>query len=236
MRIQRTGWITLALAALVPGVLRAQQGDTSSAQRTFEARRAELVKELQQTQDQLGQMRSERVKLEAQIEGVLAQQMQQRATQLMMTNEQNALLQLDGLLASAQDQMTSQRDRMQALGESVKQRTGAVLVVLFKVDSAASTAQVGPVELTIDDVPATHRSYSDVAMSALKQGAVDQLFRSEVLPTAHAITAKLSAGGQSVTQSLSVNAPAETVTYVQFSLRNGQLVPVTWTAKGTSPF
>jgi len=43
-------------------------------------------------------------------------------------------------------------------------------------------------------------------------------------------------GGQALTQSVTVNASADQVTYVQFSLRGGQLVPTTWTSTGTTPF
>jgi hypothetical protein len=35
---------------------------------------------------------------------------------------------------------------------------------------------------------------------------------------------------------VSVTASEGTVTYLQFSVRNGQLVPRTWTSRGTSPF
>jgi hypothetical protein len=67
---------------------------------------------------------------------------------------------------------------------------------------------------------------------------VDQLYRSNVLPTTHtvSVTVTAGAGGQPITQALTVNAPGETVTYVQFTMRNGQLVPSTWTSRGTAPF
>jgi ABC-type sulfate transport system substrate-binding protein len=57
-----------------------------------------------------------------------------------------------------------------------------------------------------------------------------------VLPSTHTVELKLTLAGQTVTQGLNVNALTETVTYVQFTVRNGQLVPTTWTSRGTTPF
>jgi hypothetical protein len=42
--------------------------------------------------------------------------------------------------------------------------------------------------------------------------------------------------GQPMTQTINVSAAGETVTYVQFAIRNGQVVPTTWTSRGTTPF
>jgi alkyl hydroperoxide reductase subunit AhpC len=46
----------------------------------------------------------------------------------------------------------------------------------------------------------------------------------------------LVVAGQSLKQGLNIDALAETVTYIQFTIRNGQLVPSTWTSRGTTPF
>jgi hypothetical protein len=73
-------------------------------------------------------------------------------------------------------------------------------------------------------------------VQALQTGAVDPLYRSEVLPSTHTVELKLMLAGQAVTQGINVNAVAETVTYVEFTVRNGQLVPTTWTSRGTTPF
>lgn len=47
---------------------------------------------------------------------------------------------------------------------------------------------------------------------------------------------KLTLAGQQLMQGINVNTLTETVTYVEFTVRNGQLVPKTWTSRGTTPF
>lgn len=238
MRLSRSWWVPLALAVMAPGAARAQQqqqADSVTQQQAYDARRAALVKQLQEAQDQLSQLRSQRVQLEARIENELAQTMEKRARTLLMSSEQNALLQLDGTLATAQDNMLAQRDRMRALGDAVRRRTGAVLVVLFRADSGEATG-LGPVDLQVDNAAAATRAYTPIAAQALQQGAVDQLYRSEVLPTAHTITVSATVNGQPVVQGLNVTAASEMVTYVQFTMRNGQLTSSTWTSQGTTPF
>jgi hypothetical protein len=232
--------LAMTIGALFPMVASAQRSDSiradSAAQEdAYDARRAVMVKELQDTQNKLSELRSQRVRLEARIENVLAATMQRRTQQLLLSKEQTALLQLDGVLASAQDNMMAQRDRMRSLGDAVRRRTGAVLVVMLRADSTPP-GTLGEASLQIDNVVATTRSYSQAAALALQTGAVDPLFRSEILPATHTIELRLSLGGQSVMQGLNVNAAAETVTYVQFTVRDGQLVPTTWTSRGTTPF
>jgi hypothetical protein len=232
--------LAMTIGALFPMVASAQRSDSiradSAAQENaYDARRAAMVKELQDTQNKLSELRSQRVRLEARIENVLAATMQRRTQQLLLSKEQTALLQLDGVLASAQDNMMAQRDRMRSLGDAVRRRTGAVLVVMLRADSTPP-GTLGEASLQIDNVVAATRSYSQSAALALQTGAVDPLFRSEILPATHTIELRLSLGGQSVMQGLNVNAAAETVTYVQFTVRDGQLVPTTWTSRGTTPF
>jgi hypothetical protein len=65
---------------------------------------------------------------------------------------------------------------------------------------------------------------------------VDQLYRSDVLPTRHSVRLQVTVNGQPVVQTIDVNTQGETVTYLQFAVRNGQLVPTTWTSRGTTPF
>ena len=232
--------LVMTVGIVLPAVVSAQQtdsikADSAAQQQAYEGRRGALVKELQDTQDKLSEVRSQRVRLEARIENVLAETMQRRTQQLLVSKEETALLQLDGVLANAQDNMVAQRDRMRALGDAVRRRAGAVLVVTLRADSAAP-GSLGDATLQIDNVVASTRTYSQAAAQALQTGAVDPLFRSEVLPSAHTVELKLTLGGQTVMQGLNVNALTETVTYVQFTVRNGQLVPTTWTSRGTTPF
>jgi hypothetical protein len=232
--------LVMTFGFLFPAVVRAQQTDSMKAdsaaqQQAYEARRGALVKDLQETQDKLGDLRSQRVQLEARIENVLAQTMQKRTQQLLVSKEETALLQLDGVLANAQDNMVAQRDRMRALGDAVRRRAGAVLVVTLRADSAGP-GSLGAASLQIDNVVAATRTYTPATEQALQTGAVDPLFRSEVLPSTHTVELSLVLAGQSLKQGLNIDALAETVTYIQFTVRNGQLVPSTWTSRGTTPF
>jgi hypothetical protein len=242
MRAKRVRYqlLVMTVGVFLPAVVQAQQtdsmrADSAAKQQAYEVQRSALVKELQQTQDKLSELRSQRVRLEAHIENVLAETMQKRTQQLLVSREETALLQLDGVLANAQDNMVAQRDRMRALGDAVRRRAGAVLVITLRADSAGPEV-LGNATLQIDNVIASTRTYSQASQQALQTGAVDPLYRSEVLPSTHTVELMLMLGGKPVTQGLNVNALTETVTYVQFTVRNGQLVPTTWTSRGTTPF
>jgi hypothetical protein len=229
------GWWAPALALFLPAVAGAQ-GGRSPADEAYERRRAELVRELEATQERLSELRGQRVQLQARIENVLAAELERRAQQLMMSTERDALLQLDAILTSSQDNLIAQRERFRSLGDAVRRRTGAVLVVLLRADSAAQGQTVADARLEVDGAVAGTRSYSPTANEALKLGAVDQLYRSDVLPTRHSVRLQVTVNGQPVTQTIDVNTQGETVTYLQFAVRSGQLVPTTWTSRGTTPF
>ncbi|HKV51197.1 MAG TPA: hypothetical protein VJO52_08370 [Gemmatimonadaceae bacterium] len=233
-----SGLVGLALLA-APVAVHAQADSSgrmpdSSVEQVYEAQRSALIKQLQATQDQLSQLRGQRVALEAEIDNALAQTTAKRADQLLMSTEQNALVDLDKTLSTAQDNMQSQRDRMSALGDAVKRRSGAVLVVLLRADSSQTSPTA--VDMSLDGGPPDTRTYSAIATQALSQGAVDELFRSAVLPVAHTVDVKVTVNGQPVTARANVTAQVNVVTYLQFTVRNGQVVPNTWTSQGTTPF
>ncbi|GAC1692496.1 MAG: hypothetical protein NVS9B3_10930 [Gemmatimonadaceae bacterium] len=232
--MKRVAFAALAAAVVLttPGRLLAQQQDTN---KLYGQKRAELIRELQQTQSQLAQVRGQRVQLQAKIEEVLAQMLGARAQTLLLSSEQNALQQLDAVLTSSQDNLLQQRDRFTTLGEAVKRRTGAVLVIVLRADSGQAQPLTAA-SLTVDNGTPEPHTYSTAANGALALGAVDQLYRASVLPTTHTATLTATVNGQQVSQSTTVTAAGESVTYVQFALRNGQLVATTWTAKGTTPF
>jgi hypothetical protein len=227
------GWWAPALAFLIPAAAAAQR---SPADEAYERRRAELVRELETTQERLSELRGARVQLQARIENVLAAELERRAQQLIMSSERDALMQLDAILTSSQDNLIAQRERFRSLGDAVRRRTGSVLVVLLRADSASQSQTVGDARLEVDGAVAGSRTYSPAANEALKLGAVDQLYRSEVLPTRHSVRLQATVNGQPVAQTVDVNTDGETVTYVQFAVRNGQLVLTTWTSRGTTPF
>lgn len=206
-------------------------------QQAYKQKRDELVKELQQTQSQLSDLRAQRVQLQARIENVIAQMMQQRAQALLMSNESNALQQLDAMLTSSQDNLLAQRDRFTTIADAVRRRSGSMLVVLLRADSSTGPGQIlGNAALQVDNAQVDTRNYTVTANSALRQGAVDQIYRADVLPTSHTVTLQITVNGQPMTQTMNVTAAGETVTYVQFAVRNGQVVPTTWTSRGTTPF
>ena len=229
--------MALAVVALIavtgPGRVSAQ-GDPN--QQAYESKRQELVKELEQTQERLSEVRSQRVQLTARIENVIAQMMQQRAQALLMSKEMNSLQQLDAILTSSQDNLLAQRDRFTAIGDAVRGRSGAMLVVLVRADSSSSNQILNSATLQVDNAAVESRTYSMTANNALVNGAVDQLYRANVLPTGHTVTIQVTVNGTPVTQTINVSAAGQTVTYVQFAVRNGQVVPSTWTSRGTTPF
>ena len=231
----RFRWALLGLLAAPPVAAGAQAPERTPQQAAYEQRRAQLTREIEETQRHLTELRTQRVALQARLENAIARDLQNRTQQLLMSEEQGALRGIDSILVLAQDNLIDQRKRFRALGDAVRRRTGAVLVVLLRADSSAAQA-LGGVELSVNNGVVATRSYSAEANRALTMGAVDQLYRSDVLPTRHAVRVQVTVNGQPLTQSVDVNAQGETVTYVQFAVRNGQLVPSTWTSRGTTPF
>jgi hypothetical protein len=110
-----------------------------------------------------------------------------------------------------------------------------VLVILLGADSLADGG-LGDVRVVLDSSGTIDRGYSQLAIEALQHGAVDEIYRGEVLPTSHEVWMTARIGGQPVERRVSVAVKEGVVTYLQFSVRNGQLVPRTWTSRGTSPF
>ncbi len=229
MLLKRLLWTVLFGAALLPSALCAQ-----TETETYDKRRADLVKSLQATQSQLSEVRSQRLQLQARIENLLAASMQQRARQLAMSDEQTALQQLDAMLLNAQNSLLEQRDRVSALGDAVRRRTGSVLVVLLRADSSQAQT-ISNATLDVNGSSAGGREYSATANNALRMGAVDELYRSDVIPANYSVKVQVRVNNLPVVQNVDVVAQAETVTYVQFAVRNGQLVPTTWTSKSTTP-
>jgi hypothetical protein len=221
------------LAGAAP--LQAQEPEATPQESAYRDKRQQLIKELEQTQKQLSDIRGQRVQLQTRMEGVIATMMEERAKTLLLSKEANALQQLDAILTTAQDNLLDQRDRFLALGDAVRRKAGSVIVVLLRADSSSQQA-VSAAALNIDNASVATRTYTETANSALAMGAVDQLYRANVLPTTHALVLQVTVNGQPVTQTVTVSATSESVTYVQFAVRNGQLTQTTWTSKGTTPF
>lgn len=240
--MSRTRWVTSLLLMLVPAALGAQQADTARApadtgatQRAYDAQRSALLRSLDSTQAALAQVRGQRVQLEAQLDNAIAQATERRAQALLLSDDQRALLQLDSTLSAAQDAMQTQRNQMRDLGTAVRERSGAVLVVLLRADSGDAPGLAGA-SLAVDGAAAASRSYSAVAAHALGQGAVDELYRTAVLPTGHHVALSITLGGQPATQGLDVDARRGTVTYVRFTVQHGAVTADSWTSQGTAPY
>ena len=229
-RIAVAALVTMTL--LLPAVAGGQE---TPQQQAYKNRREQLVKELQNAQKAVAEIRGERVQLQTRIEAVIAEALRNRAATLMLSNETRALNSLDSVLTLSQDNLLAQRDRFQLIGDAVRRRTGAVLVVLLRADSTQSQL-IQTATLSVDNAQAQSRQYSVTANSALSLGAVDQLYRANVLPTTHTIVLSAIVNNQPVTQTVTVNVPTESVTYVQFAVRGGQIQQTTWTSRGTTPF
>ncbi len=228
MRTLRIAPLLAVLALALPSAAAAQQTPG------FAERRAELTRALQQTQDQLNELRTQRLRLQARVENALAASMQQRAQQLMMSNEATALAELDAMLVTAQDNLLAQRDRVVALGESIRRRTGAEITIILRADSSAAQV-IGNAELQVNGVAVATRAYTPAAVTALELGAVDELYRSEVLPTSYTIRLQVRVNDQPLTQSLTVNVQPQMITFVQFAVRNGQIIPSSYTSAPAAP-
>ena len=222
--------MAVSLGATVPSVAHAQATDA-----TYKARREQLAKELEATEKALADAKGQRAQLQARVESLIATAMQERAQTLLLSSEQTALQQLDALISTSQDNLLAQRERFSALSDAIGARTGATLIVLLRADSSqAQTVQSAVV--TVDSVAGEPRTYTAQASGALARGAVDQVYRAPVVPSDHAVAIQITVDGKTLTGTTTVPAARQSVTYVQFVVRNGQVTSSTWTSRGQGPF
>jgi hypothetical protein len=234
-RNTRFAMFALTLGTLCISADAEAQEPPTAQQQAYEQRRAALQAELEATQQALGELRSERVRLATRIENVIAEMMAARARALLMSNETDALQQLDAILTSSQDNLLAQRDRFLAVGEIVRARGGSAIVVLIRADSSEAQRLVSA-RLQVDGQQVADREYTAQSNQYLALGAVDQVFRSTVLPVEHTIAMHITVDGQLRSETVRVTPARESVTYVQFAVRNGQVTSTTWTSRGTIPF
>jgi hypothetical protein len=221
--------VTLALSMVAPRAALAQSDDA------YKAKRNQLSKELEQTEKALADAKGQRAQLQARLENLIAQTMQDRAQALLLSNEQTALQQLDALLATSQTNLVAQRDRFVSLSDAMSGRAGAILVVLLRADSSQSQTVQSAV-VTIDNVAGEPRTYSGVASGALSRGAVDEVYRAPVVPSDHAVALQVTVDGRTLTGTANVPAARQSVTYIQFAVRNGQVTSTSWAGRGSGPF
>jgi hypothetical protein len=216
--------------------------DTSSshaaaaAEQEYLTKRQAELNDIRSAERKLAELRSERIKLESRVESVAAKASEARASQLLLSHETTALRSLDSVLTASQDNLLAQRDRFLSLGEAVRRRAAAELVVVIRVDSSAQVQRIDNISVQVDSAPAVVRHYTAGAVDALNAGAVDEAYHSNVLPATHTISATAVVNGASLTKAANVDVPTAAITYVQFAVRNGQLVLSTWSNRsGTSP-
>jgi hypothetical protein len=232
-------WSVVVLVGVAGTSARAQQSsspppDTTNTQ-TYTDRRKAILDDIKSSQRKLDDLRVQRLQLESRVEAVAGKVAENRVNELLMSHETYALRQLDSLLTVSQDVLLSQRDRFLTLGDAVRRRAGAELVVTLRADSASTlTQRIDSVSVRIDDGAGASRAYSLIANSALASGAVDELYRSNVLPSPHTVSVTVGLNGGTQTQSVRVDAAAGASTYVQFAVRGGQLVQTTWSNKDSS--
>lgn len=241
--IRRSAYVVLAAAlcgALFgPAPLVAQQTpsrpDTGTVNEPYSVRRGQILSDIKANQRKLDELRVERLQLESRVEEVASKAAEQRANSLMMSRETYALKSLDSLLTVSEDNLLAQRDRFLSLGEAVRRRSGAELVVVFRADSSTQPQRIDSVHVEIDNGILAGRQYSDVASTALANGAVDELYRSNVLPASHAVTVVVQVNGAAQRQTIHVDAAAGAITYVQFAVRNGTVTQSTWANRDNAP-
>ena len=231
--------VVLGLVGLVGTAAQAQQSSSpppdSTNTQTYSDRRKAILDDIKSSQRKLDDLRVERLQLESRVEAVAGKVAEQRVNTLLMSHETYALRQLDSLLTVSQDVLLAQRDRFLTLGDAVRRRAGAELIIVFRADSASTlTQRIDSVSVRIDDGAGATRAYSLLANSALASGAVDELYRSNVLPSPHTVAVTVGLNGGTQSQSVRVDAAAGASTYVQFAVRNGQLVQATWSNKDSA--
>jgi hypothetical protein len=218
----------------------ARAPDTASTAAGMEheylAKRQSTLSDIRAAEHRLAELRTERIQLESRVESVAAKASEQRANELLLVHETTALRSLDSVLTASQDNLLTQRDRFLSLGEAVRRRAAAELVVVVRVDSSVAGQRLDSLTVRIDSAPEIARRYSSTAVDALNAGAIDEVYHSNVLPATHAVWLAATVNGTTQTKAANVDVPTGAVTYVQLSIRNGQLVLSTWSSRsGTSP-
>jgi hypothetical protein len=226
-------WVAAGIAA--QAAVLSGQAVTDTANASYQARRQATLKQIATDEKALQELHAGRLQLESRIEAVAAKAAENRTNELMLSHQTTALRQLDSVLTSSQDNLLAQRDRFLSLGVMVRERASAQLIVVVRVDSGQQIDRMETLSLQIDSANTVSRHYTPAAVDALNAGAADEVYHSTVLPANHLVTVSASVNGQVQTQAVSVDVPAGAATYVQFAVRNGQLVQSTWTNRSSSP-
>lgn len=184
-------------------------------------------------QDSIESARRQRMALEAALERQLATGIAERAKNLAMSEQASALQRIETLLDSAQARLLVQRDRIRLLKDAATQTDKAVLVVLLRAE-ALPEGELGAVVM-IDGAQQKVVTVTPDRARTLLAGGADELYRAEVAPVDHKIVVSLAARGLSASEAVTLPTNPREVRYVEFALRNGRLVPTSWTSRSTAP-
>ena len=226
MKLKKLKFTVIAVAiGLSPLTLSAQKPEKTPP-------KVDDAKSLKTLEDSIGFMRAQRLKLEARTDSVLARDISDRAKRLAMGGEVGALQQLELLLDSAQSRLLAQRDRIRLLKDGSQQIAQAMLVVLVRAD--ALPAGDVAVVLLVDGVQVKVVTFKPDQAKTLTAGASEEVFRGEIAPVEHKIFLQVAGKGLSAGEVVTIPAAPRGVTYVEFVLKGGRLVPTTWTAKSST--
>jgi len=214
----------VALAALAFSILarplRAQQPPAKE----------DPAKSLKTLQDQLEQIRLQRIELEARAERTLSVEVTDRAKKLAMGGEAGALQKLEFLLDSAQNRLTAQRDRIRALQDATSgSQQAALIVVALRADALPNGAVGATVQ--VDGRDAGSLALTPQGVKNMVSGGVEQVYRGEIAPVGHAVSLKLSTATGSSTEQITIPAAPNLITYVEFAFKGGKLTATTWTSR-----
>ncbi len=183
--------------------------------------------------DSLEAARRQRLALEATLEKSLAAGVAERAKNLAMSTEAGALQRLETLLDSAQGRLLAQRDRIRGLKDVTTQTDKAMLVILLRAD-ALPEGEVSAVFM-LDGFQQKLLTVTPDKAKAFLAGASDELYRGEVTPQEHKIVVSIAARGLSVSEAVTMPMALGEIRYVEFAVKNGKLVPTTWTSRSSAP-
>jgi hypothetical protein len=231
------GTVIGLLVVLAGSRLGAQQSDSAAIAR-YRAQRADATHAIAQDEQRLADLRRQRLALESRLDSATAGRSEARAHTLLMSGDVAALHSLDSLLSASQRALLADRDRFLALGSAVRQRDAGTLVVLIGADAAEGArgaAALDSVRVWVDSAPTGTRRYSTIADSALAAGGADQVYRSNLLPGTHVVAVSATVAGAPTAETATVSVTSSTVTYVQFTWRDGKWAESTWTNGALAP-
>ena len=91
------------------------------------------------------------------------------------------------------------------------------------------------VALVLDGAAPKSRTLTAGQLRTMTAGGAEELYRGEATPLPHTVALSVTVGGTLTTATYAVTTPPRQVTYVEFALRGGRLVPASWTSAAITP-